>query len=210
VEGDFVEGDRLAVKDAELRTNEVALVSASRAGDTEAFGRLVRMYQRRAVAVAYRFLSHSADAEDVAQEAFVQAYRKLDQLDDDARFGSWLMRIVVNRSRNLRRGSKATRLVSLEDGMEPSLSGPRLSGQGQIGSTDEALIASESASRLKKAIDEAMEILSEKQREALILFSVEGMPQKEVAEILDCSVELVKWNVFQARKRLKELLSEYL
>ena len=62
---------------------------------------------------------------------------------------------------------------------------------------------------LERAIDAAMEQLPEKQRLTLILFSVEGLPQKEVAEILECSVELVKWNVFQARKKLKELLGDY-
>jgi RNA polymerase sigma-70 factor (ECF subfamily) len=60
------------------------------------------------------------------------------------------------------------------------------------------------------AVSRAMETLPEKQRLSLILFSIEGMPQKDVAEILDCSLELVKWNVFQARKKLKELLEEYL
>ncbi|UCC31361.1 MAG: sigma-70 family RNA polymerase sigma factor, partial [Phycisphaerales bacterium] len=63
---------------------------------------------------------------------------------------------------------------------------------------------------LQSAVNEAMERLPDKQRLALILFSVEGMPQKEVAEILECSVELVKWNVFQARQKLKEMLKAYL
>jgi RNA polymerase sigma-70 factor (ECF subfamily) len=65
-------------------------------------------------------------------------------------------------------------------------------------------------SELNDAVSRAMEQLPDKQRLALILFSVEGMPQKEVADILECSVELVKWNVFQARKKLKELLREFL
>ena len=63
---------------------------------------------------------------------------------------------------------------------------------------------------LSTAISNAIEGLPEKQRLALILFSVEGMPQRDVAEILDCSVELVKWNVFQARRKLKELLKPFL
>jgi len=52
--------------------------------------------------------------------------------------------------------------------------------------------------------------LPDKQRLALVLFSIEGLPQKEVADLLECTVELVKWNVFQARKKLREMLAEYL
>ncbi len=63
---------------------------------------------------------------------------------------------------------------------------------------------------LRDAIGEAMNRLPDKQRLALVLFSVEGMAQKEVAQILECSVELVKWNVFEARRKLKEMLHEFL
>ena len=63
---------------------------------------------------------------------------------------------------------------------------------------------------LHDAISDALATLPDKQRLSLVLFSVEGMPQKEVAEVLECSVELVKWNVFQARKKLKDLLEVYL
>ena len=79
-------------------------------------------------------------------------------------------------------------------------------GQASSGGESGGLLPAE----LKQAISEAMEQLPEKQRLALILFSVEGLPQKEVAEVLDCSVELVKWNVFQARKKLRVLLKEHL
>jgi RNA polymerase sigma factor (sigma-70 family) len=74
------------------------------------------------------------------------------------------------------------------------------------GSPAEAPVSAE----LQAAIGQAMDRLPEKQRLALILYSVEGLPQKEVAEILECSVELVKWNVFQARKSLRRTLARYL
>ena len=67
-----------------------------------------------------------------------------------------------------------------------------------------------SAKELSQRIDEAMSQLSEKQRQALVLFSVKKMPQKEVASILGLSVEAVKWHVFTARKKLKDLLQDYL
>ncbi len=189
-------------------SQEVDLVRRARDGDTGAFGRLVRMYQRRAVSVAYRLVGNSADASDVSQEAFVRAYRNLGQLDDPARFGAWLMRVVSNLSLNFRRSRAARPASSLDAAMDAgaefrrATTGSRVSGRESLGDS--------SATELNSAVGRAMEQLPDAQRLALILFSVEGMPQKDVADILECSVELVKWNVFQARKKLKELLQEHL
>ncbi|MCG3129854.1 MAG: ECF RNA polymerase sigma factor SigW [Phycisphaerae bacterium] len=189
--------------DAVAEAQEAIWVQAAQGGDPAAFSRLVRTYERQAVAVAYRFLGNAADAADVAQEAFLRAFRKLDQLDDGARFRSWLMRIVTNLSLNFRRGRKRSEAAQLEDAFEPEAPGDwKASGGG--GWADR----SASSDELKARIDGAIRTLPENQRAALILFSIEGLPQKDVAEILGCSVELVKWNVFQARKKLKELLAD--
>lgn len=186
---------------------EQALVRRAQDGDTEAFGELVREYQRRAVSVAYRLLGNVEDASDASQDAFVRAFRSLSQLDDPARFGGWLMRTVCNCALNFRRSRKLRSVASLdntpfaaEEVRDPS------TGQRLICDAGETPLSAE----LHGAVGAAIERLPEKQRLALILFSVEGMPQKQVAEVLECSVELVKWNVFQARKKLKEMLAEYL
>lgn len=181
----------------------VLWVRAARGGDPEAFARLVRRFQRQAAAVAYRFVGNSEDAADVAQEAFVRAYRSLEQLEDDRRFKSWLMRIVTNLSLNFRRRRKNEATSSLEEGLEPE-EAERRTGRSRSERSDDRLAASE----LRQRIDEAMGMLPEKQRTALILFSIEKLPQKDVAEIMGCSVELVKWNVFQARRKMMELLGD--
>lgn len=188
---------------------QIALVRQAQSGNAEAFSDLVRLYQKRAVSLAYRLLGNAEDAADVAQDAFVRAYRHLDQLADPARFGGWLLRVVSNLSLNFRR-SRATRAaVSLDDEAQV---------QDGAGSTNPLGARWKSSGRspdplgaeLQQAVTRAMASLPEKQRLALILFSVEGMPQKDVADVLECSVELVKWNVFQARKRLKDLLADHL
>jgi len=189
-------------------SQEVDLVRRAGDGDAEAFGMLVRKYQRRAVSVAYRLVGNSADASDVSQEAFVRAYRNLGQLDDPARFGAWLMRVVSNLSLNFRRSRAARPASSLESALEAGADFRRPATGLKAASTHED--ADPQAAELNDAVGRAMEQLPDKQRLALILFSVEGMPQKEVADILECSVELVKWNVFQARKKLKELLAKFL
>jgi len=188
---------------------EVALVDRAQHGDTEAFAKLVRLYQRRVISVAYRLLNNIEDAGDVSQDAFVRAYRHLSQLEDASCFGPWLIRVVSNLSLNYRRSRRARSAAPLDDALAVSAevrnpaSGRRLT----VGLEDQSGPLPE---ELQTAVNQAMERLPEKQRLALILFSVEGMPQREVAEILECSVELVKWNVFQARRKLKEMLKAYL
>lgn len=189
--------------------DELALVDRARTGDAAAFSDLVRIYQRRAVSVAYRLLGNSEDACDVAQDAFVRAYRCLDQLDNPARFGPWLMRVVSNLSLNYRRSRKNAKLGTFDEAVEATGEFRRPSS-GRPWSNPSSGESSSLPEETHNAVSAAIERLPEKQRLALVLFSVEGMPQKEVAQILDCSIELVKWNVFQARKKLKEWLGDWL
>jgi RNA polymerase sigma-70 factor, ECF subfamily len=192
--------------DEAARRADAQAVARSLAGDMTAFDRLIEKYQRRAVAVSYRLLGNIDDAMDVCQEAFVRAFRSLSSLQEPERFGAWLMRIVSNLSLNYRRGRRASLSLttdddeaSIEDRMaDRSSRNPRASPD------------SLQRAELEKAISTAIEALPEQQRLALILFAIEEIPQKEVAEILDCSVEMVKWNVFQARKNLKQVLAEYI
>lgn len=199
--------DRLEGADGEA-DQDARLVAQVLSGAGDAFDVLVRRYQRRALAVAYRLLSNVDDAADVAQEALLRAYRNLDQLTDHRRFGPWLMRIVTNLSLNYRRARKASSAVEFNDEVEAAASlrvseGP--TRRSTLGPSGEA-----GAAELRAAARAAIDALPEKQRVALVLSSIEGVPQKEIAEILDCSVELVKWNVFQARKTLKQALAGYL
>jgi len=192
--------------DEAARQADAQAVARTLAGDMTAFDRLIEKYQRRAVAVSYRLLGSIDDAMDVSQEAFVRAFRALGTLAEGERFGAWLMRIVSNLSLNYRRGRKPHLSLAAEGdeaGIEDYLADP--ASTGHRGRSD-ALQQSE----LQQAISKAIDALPEQQRLALILFAVEQMPQKEVAEILGCSIEMVKWNVFQARKRLKEALAEYI
>jgi RNA polymerase sigma-70 factor (ECF subfamily) len=180
-------------------------VREARAGDDSAFDHLVERYHRRAVSVAYRLLGNSEDAGDAAQDAFLRAYRNLGKLEDPTRFGPWLMRIVTNLSLNMRRSKGRAPAMSTDDLVE---------GMGELRSASGALMGTgdggPETEELAAAVRQAIDALPEKQRLALTLFSIEGLPQKEVAEIMNCTVQLVKWNVFQARKTLKEALADFL
>jgi RNA polymerase sigma-70 factor (ECF subfamily) len=189
------------------------LVERVLAGQRSAFDDLVRRYQRQAVAVSYRLLGNSHDAMEVTQDAFVKAFSSLATLQKPEAFGGWLMRIVSNLSLNYRRSRKTRSQLPLDDLLGPTESAQQAASAG--GSSDwmsqsgdpAHLLASEEMGR---KLQEALQQLPEKQRLAIIMFTIQEMPQKQVAESLQCSVEAVKWHVFQGRKKLKELLKDYL
>ena len=188
------------------------LVEQVQQGRREAFDALIRRYQRQAVAVSYRLLGNSHDALEVTQDAFLKAYTSLATLQKPEAFGGWLMRIVSNLSLNYRRSRKVRSQLPLDDllgATDPAhtdVSGGTSDWMAQSGDPVRRLESEEMGRRLQKALQE----LPEKQRLAIALFAIEGRPQKEVAETLECSVEAVKWHVFQGRKKLKDLLKGYL
>src|SRR4051812_2422365 len=179
------------------------------AGDRRAFDDLILRYQRQAVAVSYRLLGNSHDALEVTQDAFLKAYSSLASLQKPEAFGGWLMRIVSNLSLNFRRGRKNRQQLPLDDLLGPSE--PATSGAG--GGSDWMSQSGDPLHKLEgqelgRKLQEALNQLPEKQRLAIVMFTIEQMPQKQVAESLDCSVEAVKWHVFQGRKKLKEMLKD--
>jgi len=146
---------------------------------------------------------------EVTQDAFCRAYDKLASLSNPDRFGGWLLRTVTNQSLNRRRRRAVRRMSSLDapaaaaredDRAEWNLADPAATTPADMAC----------AAELKENIRDALDDLPEKQRAALVLFSIQKLPQKQVAEMLNMSVEAVKWHVFTARRKLKERFREYL
>ncbi|HMB95780.1 MAG TPA: sigma-70 family RNA polymerase sigma factor [Tepidisphaeraceae bacterium] len=187
------------------------LVQRVLAGQREAFDELVRRYQRQAVAVSFRLLNNTQDALEVSQDAFLKAFTSLATLQKPEAFGGWLMRIVSNLSLNYRRSRKVRTQLPLDDLLGSGDSQQTESGSGsEWTAQDENPVHSLESKELGQQLQEALAQLPEKQRLAIVLFTIQQMPQKDVAEALECSVEAVKWHVFQGRKKLKELLKEHL
>jgi RNA polymerase sigma-70 factor (ECF subfamily) len=187
---------------------ELALVLAAKAGDRQAFGKLAQLYQRQCVAVALRLLGNTHDATELVQDALMKAYKSLLQLEQSERFGPWLMRIVTNLALNFRRSRVRRQALSLEQTSGGAEEGDDLKAT-IAGSTLDAPDAQQTGAELGDAIQKALESLPEKQRLALVMFAIEKMPQKDVADVLGCSVEAVKWHVFMARKQLRKTLSGF-
>ena len=173
------------------------LVERSQAGDRGAFDELVRMYQRRAMFVALRVLGDANEASEAVQAGFFKAYVGIKKLREPRRFEVWLLRIVANAAISQRRAAgRRTEIIKNADCYE---------NKKAVSSTEK-----ENAEELKEAVQWAMSKLSKREAKAMALFGLKDLSQKEVARIMGCSVGAVKWYVFNARKKLKVLLKEYL
>ena len=182
-------------------------VRQAQGGDLSAFDALVRQFQKQAVGVAYRLLNNLDDAMEVSQDALLKSFDKLRTLSRPAQFGPWLLRIVSNLALNRRRG-RALRVAAPLDGTSGE---DEDRGDRGLPDTRQATPAElASAGEMEEKLQRALDTLPEVQRDALVLFSMGQVPQKEVARMLGCSVEAVKWHVFTARKKLKDILKDYL
>jgi len=186
--------------------SDARLVRQARRGQRDAFDELAQRYQRRAVAVAYRLVGNLHDALEVSQEALLRAYQNLATLQHPARFGPWLLKIVTNQALNFRRArGPRTR----ENGLAGDAP-PWADQFCDVPSPDDRPGAPLASAELATRIQAELASLPERQRGALVLFSLNQLPQKQVAQILGCSLSAVKWHVFQARRRLRTRLADYL
>ena len=172
----------------------------ARTGDREAFGRLVRRHQRRVYGAALHILGNHSDADDATQEAFVRAYRGLATFDGRADFFTWLYRITVNTSLNTLRGGMRGAALAERGGAEAAHVGGRPEALGQP-AIDPAkkLVQSAEVQRVLEAIAE----LSPSLRVTIVLATIEELPHKQIAEILEIPEGTVAWRVNEARRLLR-------
>ncbi len=170
------------------------LVRAVQAGDRTAFEALVRRHERQIYHLCYRFVGSHEDASELAQDAFVRAYRAIGGFKEDAAFSTWLYRIAVNVCLN-RKALKATPVAASIDLDRMIASGERPDG---------ALLREEEAARVRRAIAR----LPEKQKATLVLRTYHDLPHDEIAQVLGTTVGACKTNFFHALKNLKRLLDD--
>lgn len=178
------------------------LMDSAKAGDAEAFGKLVRRHQKRVFRLAVHLLRNPAEAEDVAQEAFVRAYGALDRFDGRSEPFTWLYRITVNLSLNAIRSRKTARTGGNTD--DPRLESALV--DRRPGFADPARQATDR--QLAMALCDGVDSLSETLRTTLVLVTVDGLSHAEVAVVLGCPEGTVAWRIHEARRKLKEFLIE--
>jgi RNA polymerase sigma-70 factor (ECF subfamily) len=171
-------------------------VDRARRGEADAFGELVRTHQHRLVNFVRALTASQADAEDVAQEAFLRAYRAIGQFRGTSSFRTWLYQIATNvaRTHALRRRS------SPEDAAGDPETAPQAFGHPTAeGDVESSVVA-------RDRIDRALAALSAELREAVVLRDVEGLDYKEIAEALAIPIGTVESRIFRARQQLRGLL----
>ena len=178
-------------------SDDASLIAATLAGDTAAFGRLVGVYQDRLYNSLLRVLGSAEDAADIVQDAFVQAYTKLDTFRGSSAFYTWLYRIAFNLAMShARREHKAASL----DGMKSLVGDEPMDGQP----TAEANVLLQERAELVHA---ALAELSMDYRQILVLREIEGCRYDEIAEILALPVGTVRSRLFRARLHMRDLLT---
>jgi RNA polymerase sigma-70 factor (ECF subfamily) len=172
-------------------------------GDTAAFEQLVERHQTLVAGTIARMLGSNSDVEDIAQQVFIRVWKSAGRYVARAKFTTWLLKITRNLVFNeLRRGKRHPHVsVDLESQTEPL----PLKDQVTL-SPDSTLLEVE----LQKAIDDAIMLLPETQRMALVLRRYQELSYEEIAETLDLSVPAVKSLLFRARTELRQRLKSYL
>ena len=177
------------------------LVARVQRGDSKAFDLLVRKYQHRIVALIGRYVSDWSECQDVAQEAFLRAYRAMGSFRGDAQFYTWLHRIAVNTAKNhlVANGRRPpTDDIDVADA-EQYDSGIRL----RDNDTPERELMRQ---QMEQTVMRAVEALPEELRTAITLREVEGLSYEEIAARMDCPIGTVRSRIFRAREAIAEQL----
>lgn len=177
-----------------MADEDEALVWQSQSGDASAFEELVRRHQQMIHALTFRMTGSSADAEDLAQEAFIRAYGQIGAFNGGAKFSTWLYSIAVHACLNWRRDE--ARRVQAQVNCAEEMHAQRINGEPSA-------IADEMAQQAQAALMR----LSPKQRAAIVLTIYEGMNHAEAARVLRCPETTVSWRVFAAKRKLKRWLA---
>jgi RNA polymerase sigma-70 factor, ECF subfamily len=181
------------------------LVKRVQAGDQAAFNVLVLRYQHRVLKLVSRFARDTAEAEDIAQEAFIKAYRALASFRGESAFYTWLYRIAVNTAKNAV-VSNRRRPVEFDLDREDPEQFERQSGLKEI-DTPEGLLLSE---EIRGTVAKAIEQLPEDLRMAITLRELEGLSYEEIAEVMECPVGTVRSRIFRAREAIDRKLGPLL
>ena len=178
-----------------------ALVERVKNGDKRAFDLLVRKYQHKIVSVVTRYVSYWSEAQDVAQEAFIRAYRAMGAFRGDSAFYTWIYKIAINTAKNylVSRGRRPPiGDIAIEDAVQ-------MDGASQLrdrASPERELLRQE----IEQTVFGAVEDLPEELRTAITLREVYGLSYEEIAEAMNCPIGTVCSRIFRAREAIDERL----
>ena len=181
------------------------LVLRVQQGDKSAYDLLVIKYQHRIIQLVNRYVKDPSEAQDVAQEAFIKAYRALGNFRGDSAFYTWLYRIAINTAKNYlvsRNRRYSDYQIDIQDA-EQVENAPQL----KVMETPEYLLLND---EIVKVIKAAIEKLPEEMKVAIMLREFEGMSYEDIAQTMECPVGTVRSRIFRAREAIDEKLSPLL
>ncbi len=185
--------------------NEATFITAIQNNEPQAFRTLVNQHQDMIVNTCYGFVHNRADAEDVAQEVFIEVYRSIGKFRADAKLSTWLYRIAVNKSIDFLRKKKRKSWIGSIQGMFESEDKAHAIADRHQPTPQKALEQTERKEILQAAIDK----LPDNQRIAFTLHKYEDLSYKEVAKVMNTSLSSVESLMHRAKKNLKKKLYDY-
>ena len=183
--------------------SDLALVQLAQRGDPGAFDALVRRYQHKVVKLVLRYVRDPAEAEDIAQEAFIKAYRALPRFRGDSAFYTWLYRIAINTAKNVlaARGRSPVSYDIDKDSEDSSA----VESYMKDTATPEALAMTD---EIRSTVNDAIDQLPEDLRTAIVLRELEGLSYDEIAQAMSCPVGTVRSRIFRAREAIDARLRD--
>lgn len=175
------------------------LVERAQRGEKKAFELLVGKYQRKLARLLGRFIKDSSEVEDVAQEAFIKAYRALPSFRGESAFYTWLYRIGINTAKNYLVANGRRANVSLNVGSDDDDDMPALGEQIPDFHTPEADLMNR---QIVEAVNRVVEKLPDELRTAISLREMEGMSYEDIAQIMGCPIGTVRSRIFRAREAI--------
>lgn len=176
------------------------LVARSIGGDADSFNELVLRWERPIYALAYRTIGREEDARDVCQETFLRAFRALPGFRGQAKFSSWLYRIALNLCRDFVRRERRSPVVQAPEELDLA----ELAAARGPSESIEALVARRDLSR---TVEQAMALLPEEQRTAIVLKEYHGLTFQEIADLVGCPLSTVKTRLYQGLSVLRRELN---
>jgi RNA polymerase sigma-70 factor (ECF subfamily) len=184
---------------------DAELVKRVQAGDTGAFDILVQKYQHKVVNLVGRFVSDQAECQDIAQDAFIKAYRAIGSFRGDSQFYTWLYRIAANTAKNFL-ASRARKSPAYSVDVEDAEHFEGESGLKEYANPENLLLTDE----IRATIFRAIENLPDDLKSAITLREIDGLSYEEIADVMDCPIGTVRSRIFRARdvidKELRPLL----
>ncbi|MDA8349374.1 MAG: RNA polymerase sigma factor RpoE [Pseudomonadota bacterium] len=184
--------------------SDLSLVRRVQRGDKGAFDALVLKYQHKLVKLVTRYVRNPAEAEDIAQEAFIKAYRALPQFRGDSAFYTWLYRIAINTAKNavVSRDRSPVDYDFDRDSIDESYD---MQGRLKDSETPEGLVLTD---EIRQTVNAAIEQLPEDLRTAIVLRELEGLSYEQIAASMGCPVGTVRSRIFRAREAIDRRLRE--